>query len=300
MQQDIPTRATRRQVDETALARAERRLARGGQAPWLHVEVARRMAQRLACLRQPPATVLDWFPGSGGSAPELEQALPTSQLRSREPAAAQPPTRRFWPWFGGRSRTLPVSERQALEQPVDLLWANMGLHRLADPGLQFRYWSRFVRVGGLLLFSTLGPGTLAGLRDIYREAGWGPPLADLPDMHDLGDMLLHAGFEDPVMDQETLTLTWSHPGECWKELAAWGSNAHPQRWAGLRTPRWREQWNRAMTAAAAQQGVGAALAVEVVYGHAVRSALGRAVDGEVSIGLAEMRQQMAARKGARS
>ena len=25
-------------------------------------------------------------------------------------------------------------------------------------------------------------------------------------MHDLGDMLVHAGFADPVMDQETLTL----------------------------------------------------------------------------------------------
>jgi malonyl-CoA O-methyltransferase len=29
-------------------------------------------------------------------------------------------------------------------------------------------------------------------------------MAALVDMHDLGDMLVEAGFADPVMDQETL------------------------------------------------------------------------------------------------
>ena len=29
------------------------------------------------------------------------------------------------------------------------------------------------------------------------------------DMHDVGDMLVHAGFADPVMDMEHLTLTYA-------------------------------------------------------------------------------------------
>ena len=31
---------------------------------------------------------------------------------------------------------------------------------------------------------------------------------DFVDMHDLGDMLVESGFEIPVMDQETLTITY--------------------------------------------------------------------------------------------
>ena len=58
-------------------------------------------------------------------------------------------------------------------------------------------------------------------------------------MHDLGDMLVQAGFADPVMDQEMLTLTWPDAEALLAELRALGGNADPARCAGLRTPRWR-------------------------------------------------------------
>jgi malonyl-CoA O-methyltransferase len=39
-----------RRLDDIAVAAALRRLARRGEAPWLHGEVARRMAERLALI----------------------------------------------------------------------------------------------------------------------------------------------------------------------------------------------------------------------------------------------------------
>jgi hypothetical protein len=48
-------------------------------------------------------------------------------------------------------------------------------------------------------------------------------MAPLVDMHDLGDMLVQAGFADPVMDQETLTLTWPTRRRCWPNCAPWAA-----------------------------------------------------------------------------
>jgi malonyl-CoA O-methyltransferase len=100
-------------------------------------------------------------------------------------------------------------------------------------------WRRALAVDGFLMFSTLGPGHAAGLRELYRQQGWPPPMAPLVDMHDLGDMLVHAGFADPVMDQETLTLTWPTPKALLAELRAWAATCRSAAPAGLRTPRWR-------------------------------------------------------------
>ena len=130
-------------------------------------------------------------------------------------------------------------------------------------------WHRAMAVDGFVMFSTLGPGTLAGLRALYAAQGWPPPCAPFVDMHDLGDMLVEAGFADPVMDQETVTLTWPTPSALLDELRGLGGNVDPARHAGLRTPRWRERLQQALSATAGAGGR-VALDFEVVYGHAFR------------------------------
>ena len=116
------------------------------------------------------------------------------------------------------------------------------------------------------MFSTLGPGSLEALRSLYADAGWGPAFAPFVDMHDLGDMLLAAGYAEPVMDQETLTLTWPNADALLNELRALGGNADPARHRGLRTPRWRDDLRR-VTPLSGRHGR-PALQLEVVYGHA--------------------------------
>ena len=51
-------------------------------------------------------------------------------------------------------------------------------------------WHRALAVDGFLMFSTLGPGSLEGLRGLYAARGWPPPHAPFVDMHDLGDLLV--------------------------------------------------------------------------------------------------------------
>lgn len=280
-------RSTRRAVDTAALRHVRRRLARAAEPPWLHAEIARRMADRLAILRRPPQAVVDWYAVVGASTAALRAACPRAAIvrvhHGELPAVAPPP------WWSPR-RWQGASDLQPAHGlapgAADLLWANMGLHWCADPVLEMQRWHDALAVDGFLMFSTLGPGSLARLRDLYARQGWPAPFAPFVDMHDLGDMLVQAGFADPVMDQETITLTWTDGVALLAELRSLGGNTDPARHPGLRTPRWRDALSQALQPPA---GGRTALDFEVVYGHAVRARPRPRVAPETRVGLDDMR-----------
>ncbi len=280
-------RSTRRAVDDAALRHIRRRLARAAEPPWLHAEVARRMAERLSILRQPPRALVDWYAADGASTAALQASCPqarTVRVQHGDAQASPPP-----PWWSPRRWQGPTGLLPAeavVPGAADLLWANMGLHGCADPLHEIQRWHGALAVDGFLMFSTLGPGTLVRLREVYTAHGWPPPFAPFVDMHDLGDMLVQAGFADPVMDQETLTLTWPDGVSLLAELRGLGGNADPARHAGLRTPRWRQALALALQPAAGER---CALTFEVVYGHAVRPRPRPRVAPETRVGLEDMR-----------
>ncbi len=269
------TSPSSRPLDVAALARVARRLHAAPEAPWLHGEVARRMAERLPIIKLQPQVLADWnaFLGAGGAL--LAQTYPQARRVAVEdgqrlvapPAAASP----WWSprrWRGGEPAPARAPAELTAGQ-VQLLWSNMGLHFAPDPAALMRQWHRVLAVDGFLMFSTLGPGTLTRLQALYAAQGWAPPFAPFVDMHDLGDMLIEAGFADPVMDQEIVTLTWPTPEALLAELRQLGGNASPRRHAGLRTPRWRQRLLALLGAQAGAQGR-IALDFELVYGHAFR------------------------------
>jgi len=278
-------------VDAVGLSRTVGRLVAAGQVPWLHGEAARRMAERLPLIRRSPAVLIDWSGPLGGSTALLHAAYPKASRLALQLTGegVEPAARRSW-WPLGR-RALPVVRRLPLaELPVgqaELLWSNMALQGSADPQSVFRQWQRATAVDGFLMFSTLGPGSLPELRHLYRRQNWGEPMLPFVDMHDLGDMLVHAGFADPVMDQELLTLTWPDADTLLAELRGLGANVSPQRFAGLRTPRWRDR----LKAALSEQAIGGrpSLTFELVYGHAFRVATRARVQAETSVSLDDMR-----------
>jgi len=293
----VPPRPSR-PVQAEALAQITRRMGRAAEAPWLHGEVARRMADRLGLIRLQPRTLVDWCSFNGASQDLLSQAYPRAQVQRVEADAAllqrgrarSESESRWWSprrWAGANAAW--VAPTQLAAGGVELLWANMMLHQTEDPLAMMQQWQRALAVDGFLMFSTLGPGTLQGLRAVYARLGWPAPHAPFVDMHDLGDMLVQAGFADPVMDQEVLTLTWPDAEALLRELRSLGGNADPGRCAGLRTPRWR----RRLCAELQQQLPGSdgrlRLDFELVYGHAFRAAPKPRVAAETSVALDEMR-----------
>ncbi len=278
---------SQRLIDPAAAAHTQRRLEQAAEPPWLHGEVARRMAQRLGVIKLQPASVLDLSGPLGASAQLLRQAYPRASVTSLgEPA----PARRWWAWPRGPAAAVAVPPA-LLPGAAQLLWSNMQLHATLDPQATLAQWQQAVAVGGFLMFSTLGPGSLVSLRRLYDEQGFGPPHAPFVDMHDLGDMLVQAGFADPVMDQETLTLTWPTAQALLHELRSLGGNAHPARHSGLRTPGWRARLSTALASSAGSDGR-IALEFELVYGHAFKAAPRLTVAPTTSVPVEDLRAML--------
>ena len=83
---------------------------------------------------------------------------------------------------------------------------------------------RVLAPGGLVMFSTFGPDTLKELRARTRAPTGTRTCNRFIDMHDIGDMLVAAGFADPVMDMEHVTLTYADVRELMRDLKAIGAH----------------------------------------------------------------------------
>lgn len=261
------------------------------------------MAERLPIIKAQPRCIVDWQSFLGASSTLLRARYPQARLLAAESgaqrlqatAAALRP--RWWSaerWSGPQPQALPASALAAeVAGQAGLLWANMALHGCAEPAGLFKHWHGLLAVDGFMMFSTLGPGSLLGLSALYRELGLGPALAPFVDMHDLGDMLVQAGFADPVMDQETVTLTWASPAAALAELRTLGGNAARGRHAGWRTPRWRQRLEQAWQGRAGPDGR-VALDFEIVYGHAFKPLPRARVAAETQLPLADLRAMVRA------
>jgi len=288
---------------DAAVDHVLRRLARAPEPPWLHGEIARRMAERLALIKLQPARIVDWWSSLGAGATLLREIYPKAQIVAVEPTDTWVQRRRDAqraPWWSPLRRrgVEVVREGGDLGAPAQLVWANMMLHAVKDPPALMTRWQQALAPDGFLMFSSFGPDTLRELRALYTRLGWPAPTPAFVDMHDLGDMLVHAGFADPVMDQETLTLSWPTPQALLAELRALGGNIAPDRMPGLRTPRWRARLEAELRTLAGHDGR-LALRFEIAYGHAFK-ALPRAQPGApTAVSLEDMRALVRSRRSGR-
>jgi malonyl-CoA O-methyltransferase len=111
-------------------------------------------------------------------------------------------------------------------------------------------------------------------------------------MHDWGDMLVAAGYAEPVMDMERLTLTYVSPQRLLAELRELGRNLQPQRFAGLRGRGWQQRLLQALSELGGGSDTDAPLALtfEVIYGHALKPQPKLPVQGETVLSLDDMRR----------
>lgn len=289
-------------IDPVAAARWQQ--AAPPRSPWLHEEVGRRMEDRLQWIRLQPAAWADWEPVRGGlkahalverrypHAARLVAATDAGRTREAMKSVARP----WWRRIGessARIGALPDGQAQ-------MLWANMALHLGADPQALIAQWHRALAVNGFLMFSCLGPDSLRELRKVYLTLAWPPPAHEFTDMHDWGDMLVHAGFAEPVMDMERITLTWDSPVKLLAELSELGSNFHLARFAALRGRRWRTELETALASGLGGLDGRLALTFEVIYGHAMKPAPRVRVSGESAVSLQDMRTLLHAERNTRS
>lgn len=277
---------------------AVQRLARlpAGPSPWLHEEVAQRMEERLEWIKLKPSKWAHWAPVRGGLKAHnlLAKRYPESEcfMVESEPGKAQYASKvlaKPW-WQPARWTSSPIRFESPTKGAVQLVWANMLLHMAADPQALLASWHQALDVNGFVMFSCLGPDTLVELRRLYQSMGWPEPAHEFTDMHDWGDMLVGAGFAEPVMDMERITLTFESPERLLQELRGLGRNLHIQRFSSLRGRSWLTRFHKVLSDAPLQ------LTFEVIYGHAFKPAPRIAVRAETVLSLAQMRETLNQRK----
>lgn len=254
------------------------------EAAVLAAEVGRRMADRLDYVKLTPERVADIGCATGDGIRELARrypkALPVAidyalpmlhQVRSRVS---------FTQRLRGNAPRLINGDVNALplrDTSLGLVWSDLVLHWLADPLPAFRELHRTLEVGGLLTMSLLGPDTLKEIRAACVTCGIEPPLHRFHDMHDIGDMLIAAGFADPVMDMEYITLTYRTPRGLLRD----------QRHLGVRDAlfgklSWRD-WRRVFNAWRDGHTGDLSVTFEIVYGHAWKPTPKALADGRAIV-----------------
>ena len=161
---------------------------------------------------------------------------------------------------------------------VDMVWSNLALQWCNDLNVSFAEMYRVLAPDGLLMFSTFGPDTLKELRQTFTTVDGYSHVNRFVDMHDIGDVLVHAGFATPVMDMEYITLTYDDLKTLMQELKAIGAhNVTAGRNHGLMG---RARWQALEAAYEKFRQEGRLPATyEVIYGHAWVNQKTRTADG---------------------
>lgn len=284
----------------------DRRAARFEQADFMLREVERRALERLDYIKLQPKDLLDVGCGLGAGAAALAARYPqaavlavdaspamaarcaarisrragvVAQLARLLGAAARGGAARG----GVRGAHAVVADGHALpfaDAQFDLVWSNLALHWFVDPIAALTEWRRTLRPEGLLMFTAFGVDTLRELRAA------GAQTMAFHDMHDFGDALVNAGFAEPVMDMEMLTLTYPTPEQLLADVRALGGNARADRRRGLAGRQFLTAVHRALDARrdAAHDGA-LVLSFEVIYGHAWVPKPSRLPPGYAPIGI---------------
>lgn len=243
-------------------------------------EVERRMAQKLEYLKVDPERVLDAGSGPGTAHEVLRRRYPAAQLvevdlslamlrRARERRGLRELLRAV---VGARARHWVCADFSSLPlrgASFGMIWSSLALAWSAEPLATLGEFHRVLVPGGALMFSTYGPDTLKELREAFATIDSAAHVHAFHDMHDLGDMLVAAGFDAPVMEMERIAVTYPDIDALARDLKGSGqTSVSAARRRGLTTPR---EWRRVREQHERSRVAGRLPAtVEVVYGHAWR------------------------------
>ncbi|HBU30463.1 MAG TPA: malonyl-[acyl-carrier protein] O-methyltransferase BioC [Thiobacillus sp.] len=250
----------------------------------LQREVCDRLLERLDFMALQPARVLDIGTGTGYGLAHLRSRYSEAELyaldiapamlkaaraRLPQPTWAQRAVQRLMPGPSRSSRLICADMERLPLAPnsMNLVWSSLALQWAHDLDATLKGVHRVLAPGGLLMFATFGPDTLKELRAAFSAIDDAPHVNRFIDLHDIGDMLIHAGFASPVMEMDMLTLTYADLKSLMRDLKGIGAhNAAATRKRGLLG---KAAWARLEQAYESNQIEGRLPATfEVIYGHA--------------------------------
>ncbi|HEY4368372.1 MAG TPA: methyltransferase domain-containing protein [Steroidobacteraceae bacterium] len=259
----------------------------------VHAAIRAQLLERLDVVRIEPAVVVDLGAGTAHASRALKDRYRSAQVIAADiapkmlaqAARQQRLLRRF-------ARVATDAHRLALRTAsVDMVFSNLMLQWSHDPDTVFNEVRRVLKPNGLFTFTALGPDSLRELRSAWSQIDTYTHVHRFIDMHDLGDALLRAGFAEPVMDTQRLTVTYPTFDAFLGELAGSGSgNVAQGRRHGLTAPAALDRVRKSYEQLRREGTLPVSL--EIVFGHAWTGNLARAVSsGEVRVPVASLRRR---------
>lgn len=275
------------EIDKKQVRRAFSRAAADyDAAAVMQREVCIRMLEKLDYIKLQPARLLDVGSGTGWGTRQLGERYPKAEITALDIALGMLQhargTSSWWQkLFQGRREQYLCADVEALpvaSGSIDMVWSNLALQWCNDLPATFVELHRILNTDGLLMFSCFGVDTLKELRIAFRDVDGYNHLNRFVDMHDVGDMLVAAGFADPVMEMETLTLTYEDVRAVMQDLKSIGAhNATAGRASGMMG---KAAWQRVIANYETLRRNGKLPATfEIVYGHAWKPAAKTVADG---------------------
>lgn len=279
------------EIDKKQVRRAFSRAAQDyDAAAVLQREVCVRMLEKLDCIKLQPARVLDIGSGTGWGTRQLGERYPKADITALDIAIgmlqAARGTSSWWKkLFAGKRESYLCADVEALpiaSGSVDMVWSNLAMQWCNDLPATFVELRRVLRVEGMLMFSSFGVDTLQELRSAFHGVDGYNHLNSFADMHDIGDMLVNAGFADPVMEMERITLTYDDMRAVMQDLKSIGAhNATAGRAQGMMG---KAAWQRVMENYEKLRHDGKLPATfEIIYGHAWKAVPKATTDGRAIV-----------------
>lgn len=215
-------------LDKDAIRQSfDRAAASYDQHAVLQREVQSRLLERIEFCRFEPGVILDLGCGTGSGSDSLARQFDKSHVIALDWAPAMLDKIKSEPAdrSGHLSRVcadmhmLPLANRS-----VDMIFSNLTLQWSYDIPAVLSEFRRIMRPDAMLVFTSFGPDTLYELRQAWRAVDDLPHVNDFPDMHNVGDELVVAGFREPVMDAERLTLEYGDVMSLMRELKGLGAH----------------------------------------------------------------------------
>jgi malonyl-CoA O-methyltransferase len=256
----------------------------------LQREVCTRMLERLDYIKLRPTRILDAGSGTGWATRQLGERYKGADIVSLDIAMGMLQSARgtssWWQkLFSTMQQRFLCADVEALPlalNSMDMVWSNLALQWCNDLPATFIELSRVIKTDGLVMFSTFGPDTLKELRTAFDGVDGYNHVNRFADMHDIGDMLVAAGFADPVMEMEKITLTYNDVKAVMQDLRSIGAhNATAGRATGMMG---KTKWARVAQNYETLRRDGKLPATfEVIYGHAWKVPPKRTADGRAII-----------------
>jgi malonyl-CoA O-methyltransferase len=252
-------------------------------------EVRGRLLERLNLVDLQPKRILDLGAGTGAAATQISAIFPDAEILSID-------------WAQEMLEQMPVKtgaicadahQLPLTDNSVDIIVSNLMLPTCVLPERVFAEAQRVLRHPGLFLFTSLGPDTFKQLLRAWARVDRAPHIHSFADMHNVGDALVQAGFREPVMDVEHVTVTYSNIERAIADLrAVAATNVLQDRRKGLTTPR---LWQRMLAELEASKTADGRLplSLEVVTGQAWTGSPAAGVqmhDGEASFPISRLKR----------